>query len=212
MEYTSLFYLSLSWPCSQINLTLTYRLNQVSPVHFIYYQLLCFDTWEESCRTFRTLLYLQLLSVATLSLSFYKLLIWCVGLHSFCIKDWQHSHTLHWLVAQYSVCLTPVVYLIRRANLPRRSSILLSTTCLNKLIKYLKFSGLPSKTSISTSGADCYFNNWHKTSETSIKIFWLPSVRSPVLGTWLFLLSTDLLWRSFSSWVLGCFRSCWCCW
>ena len=38
-----------------------------------------------------------------------------------------------------------VVYLIRRVNLPQRSSILLSTTSLNKVIKYLKFSGLPSK-------------------------------------------------------------------
>ena len=90
----------------QVPLTVSYRLNQVNPVHSIYYHLLYFDTWEENCGTSGTLLHLQLLSVATLSLSFYKLLVWCVGLHIFYIEDWQHPHTLYWLVAQYSAWLT----------------------------------------------------------------------------------------------------------
>ena len=64
-----------------------------------------------------------------------------------------------------------VVYLIRRVNLPRGSSLLLSNTSLKKVTYYLKCSRLSSKTFISTSGADCCFNNWQKHLKLQLSFF-----------------------------------------
>lgn len=48
---------------------------------------------------------------------------------------------------------SPVVYLISRASFLCQYSILLSPTSFNIVLKFLKFNGFPSYTSISTTGA-----------------------------------------------------------
>ena len=130
----------------------TCRLTQVNPVHSIYYLLLWFDTTEGSCRIFKTLSHLQILSVAShgvlVSIFLYKRVIaFSYPLLTGC--------SIRCLINNFA---SPFVYLIRWVSLPRASPILLSTTSLNKVMGLLDFSRFRLKSFMFTSGADCCFN------------------------------------------------------
>ena len=65
---------------------------------------------------------------------------------------------MHCLISSFA---SPILYLMCLVNLPDGSLILVSTTSQNKAIKAWQFKGLPSKQSISCSGAACCCRNYN---------------------------------------------------